>query len=52
MLWVGQLELFLIANIYSPVSTVTLTILKVNADTDLAIEGVYFDLIPVKADGT
>lgn len=48
----GATRIVSIANIYSPVSTVTLTILKVNADTDLAIEGVYFDLIPVKADGT
>ena len=48
----GATRIVSIANIYSPVSTVTLTILKVNADTDLAIEGVYFDLIPIKADGT
>lgn len=48
----GATRIVSIANLYSPISTATLTILKINADTGLTMKGVHFDLIPIKKDGT
>ena len=38
-------------NLYSPMETATLTIMKTNADTNLTMQGVHFTLTPIDGDG-
>lgn len=47
----GTTQLVLFSNMYSPVETATLSILKTNADTGLMMNGIPFTLTPIDETG-
>lgn len=47
----GSTRTVAFTNLYSPMETATLTIMKTNADTNLTMQGVHFTLTPIDGDG-